>query len=134
MKAQITGCCDWTDVDCIADALREHGVTEIVEGDCKGADKLSASVALVLGIIVHAMPADWDRYGPSAGPIRNQEMLDTHPDSDIVLVFHDNLRQSKGTADMVRRCVKAGKRIVQYRHGPDGVVQEELGSKMRKLF
>lgn len=42
-----------------------------------------------------------------AGPIRNEQMLQ-EGQPDKVLAFHENLAQSRGTADMVRRAAKAG--------------------------
>lgn len=52
-------------------------------------------------------PADWEKHGKAAGPIRNQQML-TEGKPDIVVAFSDNLSNSKGTADMCRRAHKAG--------------------------
>ena len=52
-------------------------------------------------------PADWEKHGKAAGPIRNQQML-TEGKPDLVLAFHDDLASSKGTRDMVMRATKAG--------------------------
>ncbi len=59
-----------------------------------------------LGYTVHPHPANWDQYHRAAGPLRNREMLKEAP--DIVLAFHDDLSQSKGTRDMVNQALKAG--------------------------
>ena len=81
--------------------------TEIVEGDCKGADKISGYLARRRGMIVHPEPAKWEEYEKAAGPIRNQLMIDKyHP--DLVIAFHDNIEKSKGTMDMIKRANKAG--------------------------
>jgi len=53
-------------------------------------------------IACETYPADWDKHGKAAGPIRNQEMLDQHP--DFVLAFPGG----NGTADMVARARRAG--------------------------
>lgn len=53
-------------------------------------------------------PADWKGLGKRAGPLRNQAMLDIGR-PELVFAFHDNLEQSKGTADMVNRAKAAGK-------------------------
>jgi hypothetical protein len=50
-----------------------------------------------------SVPADWDKYGKRAGAMRNQQMLDEHPDIEQALAFHPNLKESKGTKDMVAR-------------------------------
>ena len=81
---------------------------EVVQGEAKGADRLAARAARSLGMTVHSHPALWSKYGRAAGPIRNQEMLDSHSDIELVMAFHSNIEESKGTADMVRRAKKAG--------------------------
>lgn len=52
-------------------------------------------------------PADWNRYGRAAGPIRNRQML-TEGKPDLVVAFHDDIESSKGTKDMVTIAEKAG--------------------------
>ena len=51
-------------------------------------------------------PADWEKYGKHAGPIRNQQMLD-EGQPDFVVAVHRNWDESRGTADMVKRCIKS---------------------------
>lgn len=78
----------------------------IVHGACRGADTIAANEAATLGYRIEPHPADWTQYGRAAGPIRNQEMLDSG--IDLVLAFHPDLDLSKGTKDMVSRATKAG--------------------------
>lgn len=52
-------------------------------------------------------PAEWDKHGKAAGPIRNQAMLDL-AEPDCVLAFSDDLDSSRGTKDMTERARKAG--------------------------
>jgi UDP-N-acetylmuramoylalanine-D-glutamate ligase len=52
-------------------------------------------------------PAKWDLHGKSAGPIRNQQMLDTGV--DLVIAFPGG----KGTAHMVSIAKKAGVKVVE---------------------
>lgn len=82
------------------------GEDVIVHGDAVGADRLAGFVARSIGVEVEAHPADWKKHGKAAGPIRNQEMLDTGV--DVVLAFPGG----KGTADMVRRAEKAGVQVI----------------------
>lgn len=104
MKVLCCGDREWTDWLSIWEALRGLGpLTEVVHGDCRGADKMSGYVAMKLGYKVHKHPADWKFHGKAAGPIRNQEMLDKHPDIELVLAFHNDLSNSTGTKDMVKR-------------------------------
>jgi hypothetical protein len=54
-----------------------------------------------------AFPADWKRHGKSAGPLRNQEMLDAAP--DLVIAFPGG----RGTADMVRRAKSVNVKVIE---------------------
>jgi len=81
--------------------------TEIVEGDCRGADKISGYLARKRGITVYTELAKWEGYEKAAGPIRNQLMINKyHP--NLVIAFHDNIEKSKGTMDMIKKANKAG--------------------------
>jgi hypothetical protein len=79
-----------------------HG--DVIHGDARGADKLAGEYAKLLGYNVIAMPADWNKHHRSAGPIRNLEMIEQNP--DIVLIFHDDLKSSKGTLHCVTSILK----------------------------
>lgn len=77
----------------------------LIHGDCRGADRLAARLAKELGIEVRAYPADWNQ-GPSAGPRRNQRMLDLES-PDLVIAIHTDPLLGDGTRDMVKRAVQA---------------------------
>ena len=98
-------CCGdrhWTDRQKIRERLSTLPIgTTIVHGGAAGADTLAGEVAQEFSYAVEGHPAEWSRYRRAAGPIRNQEMLDSG--IDLILAFHSNLKQSRGTADMVRR-------------------------------
>jgi len=68
-------------------------VDSIVSGGAIGADSLGAKYANEndLTLIVH--PAEWDKYGKSAGYKRNRLIVN---DSDTVIAFWDG--ESHGTA------------------------------------
>lgn len=51
-------------------------------------------------------PANWERDGKAAGPIRNQMMIDAQP--DLVLAYANTWPLSPGTSDMVSRAARAG--------------------------
>lgn len=78
----------------------------IIEGEARGADKLARKAAERFGLGVLRFPARWARYGKQAGPIRNQQMLDEGK-PDMVLAFHDDIKNSKGTLDMIRKAESA---------------------------
>lgn len=117
MKLLICGDRNWVDKDLIKLKLAQRfdEIELVIEGEARGADRLAREAATELGIHVLGIPADWDTYHRAAGPIRNKEMLAQGPDE--VWVFHDHLKDSKGTKDMVRRAVNAGvKTIVHFHH------------------
>jgi hypothetical protein len=120
--ALITGDRNWTDKRLIQEWLKRLDITAVIEGGARGADALAGQSASELGIEVAEVPADWDKHGRAAGPIRNAEMLKLNP--DIVLAFHGNLRESKGTKDMVRRANKAGVPVWLFGGAPDYCVTE----------
>ena len=57
-------------------ALLNHQNDEIiiVEGEAKGADELAKRYAKEKGYVLKPFPADWNKYGKAAGPIRNKAM------------------------------------------------------------
>ena len=79
----------------------------IVHGGARGADSLAGDVGgRLLGHKVEVYPADWHTHGKAAGPIRNQQMLDSG--IDLVIAFPGG----KGTEDIVRRARKTGVEVV----------------------
>jgi hypothetical protein len=80
--------------------------TVIVHGAARGADTIAGETARILGMPVEAYPADWNKHGRSAGPIRNRKMLDTKP--DLVIAFHEDIESSKGTKDCVNEALRRG--------------------------
>jgi hypothetical protein len=106
MRILVCGDRNWMDYDLVRRTLDEYPVDEVVEGEARGADRCGRTAALVKGIRLVAMPAEWQLYGRAAGPIRNKAMLGTHP--DLVLAFHDNIATSKGTANMLAQAQRAG--------------------------
>ena len=76
----------------------------IIHGGAKGADSLAGNLATSLKMKIIKFPADWNKYGKAAGVLRNQQMLDEgHP--DLVVYFHKDIENSKGTKDMVTRAI-----------------------------
>lgn len=71
----------------------------LMHGGAKGADKLCGTWGKILGFKVIVFEADWMRYGKGAGQVRNKRMLEESP--ELVLAFHPDLINSKGTKNMV---------------------------------
>lgn len=82
--------------------MKDAGMTLLIHGDARGADRLAGDWAERNGVHQLAFPAQWERYGKQAGLIRNMRMLDEKP--AIVIAFPGG----RGTADMVRRAEAAG--------------------------
>lgn len=92
-----------------SDALHFHRVmtrinpTEIICGGATGADELARLWAVAHRIDHRVYYAKWDTFDKSAGPIRNQHMLDdARP--EYAVAFPGGL----GTADMMLRVERAG--------------------------
>lgn len=103
MRVIVCGSRHWTDRERIADRLFDLGlVTEnlgctIVHGNARGADRMAAQEAQKLGFLIEAHPADWERFGKRAGPVRNIEMAKAG--ADLCIAFWDG--SSTGTAHMI---------------------------------
>lgn len=69
---------------------------EIVSGTAKGADQLGERFAKENNYKLKQFPADWNKYGKSAGYIRNEEMAKY---ADVLIAFWDG--ESKGTKHMI---------------------------------
>lgn len=109
MKILICGDRNWKDKDreFIASVLQNFPQdTTVIHGACRGVDRLGASAAQDLGFAVEVFPANWNEYGRAAGPIRNRQMLDEKP--DLVLAFHDNIEESRGTKDCTTEARRRG--------------------------
>ena len=83
--------------------------TVIIHGAARGADTLAWSAAINLGLQVISVPAEWDKHGKKAGPIRNLKMLDMKP--DLVIAFHKDLSRSKGTLHTLQNALKREIRV-----------------------
>jgi hypothetical protein len=83
-------------------------------GKERGADQQSAIAAELCGMKIERYPAKWSEYGRAAGPIRNKEMLNAKP--NIVWAFHDDLENSKGTANMMAQATTAGISTIHFAH------------------
>jgi len=79
---------------------------EIVSGGARGADELAREWAVKNGVDHHIFYARWEQEGRSAGPRRNQRMIDTRP--DVVIAFKPHsVGPTKGTDHMLRLALKA---------------------------
>lgn len=73
----------------------------VLSGTAKGVDKLGEKWAVENNIELEKYPANWDKYGKSAGYKRNELMAQN---AEAVLVLWDG--ESKGTKHMIDLAVK----------------------------
>jgi hypothetical protein len=149
MRILLTGSRDWDDRRAIYDALErivsDHALhyepdeygnylpdpdkITVVHGACPtGADEWANQWAISNCDmrLVEQHPADWERYGKRAGPIRNQEMVDLG--ADLCIAFIRN--GSRGATHTAQQAAKAGipTRVFRYpapRH-EDGTLIAEV--------
>lgn len=76
--------------------LSEIGNIVIVSGAASGADRLGERYASEHNYKVLRFPADWNKYGKAAGPIRNAEMAAI---ADFFILFWDGY--SAGSENML---------------------------------
>lgn len=96
--------------------ISETGADEItiLSGHCSGVDMMAERYAAEKGYCLEVYPAEWDRYGLAAGPMRNQVMV---VNSDMVIAFWNGT--SKGTRNLIDTAKKLNKilRVVDISNG-----------------
>jgi hypothetical protein len=111
MRILVCGGRDYDDEETMFRILSKLRPCFLIEGGAIGADCLAyrwAKRNLDLGSDWLRIEADWSAHGKSAGPMRNQRMLDEGK-PHLVLAFPGG----KGTADMVRRAKRAGVDVLE---------------------
>lgn len=81
--------------DFLRNKIGTHNIT-IISGHANGADKLAERYAREHGMKLEIYPAEWERYGNAAGPIRNKRMSES---ADAVIAFWNG--KSQGTKNMI---------------------------------
>ena len=106
----VTGAREWTDEKLVYDTLLPYKNTKyiLIHGDCVGLDKIAGKIANEIGLIVQTYPADWKKFGKSAGPKRNKQMIDEllKYNTKIMFAFHDAIDKSKGTLNCINQAKK----------------------------
>ena len=91
----------------MARLFHEYPINEIVSGGCRGADKFGEDYARHYQLKLTVFPADWNAYGKSAGPKRNEKMAEY---ADMCILLPGGC----GTADMESRARAHGLKIAKY--------------------
>jgi hypothetical protein len=76
----------------------------VVSGGARGVDSWAVDFARARGLHFEEYPADWDRYGKSAGYHRNRDLVDK---ADFVVAFWDGV--SRGTFHTIQLALQAEK-------------------------
>ena len=102
-KVVIAGCRDYNNydkakmyIDYYLSNMRKANDIIILSGCASGVDAIGERYAKENGLKVEKYPANWEKYGKSAGPKRNEEMAEN---CDCVICFWDS--KSKGTKSMI---------------------------------
>lgn len=84
-------------------------ITVIISGTARGVDTFGEEYAKCQGIPVMRFPAQWDKYGKSAGFKRNMEMAEH---ADALIAIWDGV--SKGTENMIQHAKNNNLRLFVY--------------------
>lgn len=115
LRIIIAGGRDFADYELVKNTLDKYlkdikGEVVIISGTARGADQLGERYAKENNLMVKRFPADWDRYGKSAGPIRNDQMAKYASETKGVLfAFWDG--KSRGTKNMIETAKWHGLRV-----------------------
>lgn len=104
MKTIIAGSRDFDSFALVDETCEFLGITEVVSGGARGADKVGELFAEYYRLPLKRFPANWEKYGRSAGHRRNAEMAKY---ADAAVVFWDGKSPgSKGMIDQMKRLNK----------------------------
>lgn len=118
MRTIIAGSRSITDFGIVSRAVVASGfeISCVICGCARGVDSLGERWALENNIPVERFPADWRRFGRSAGIIRNRQMAQR---ADALVLIWDGY--SSGSADMLRTAQAHGLRVFSFVVGSDGL-------------
>lgn len=122
MKLAIIGSRDYDNYNeftkIISKMMLKYNVTEFVSGGARGADAYAELYAKAHNIPIKVFPADWEKFGKSAGFIRNHEIWKY---ADFGIAFWDG--KSSGTKHSFEIVEKKRKNLLIYNY-KSGIVQK----------
>ncbi len=107
-------------------------INQLIEGDCRGADRLAGEWAVSRGVPLRTFPVtpgEWDTLGKAAGNIRNQRMLD-QGFPNVIIAFPGN----NGTADMCRRARRKRLEVIEVKPQEQQMGISEREKEMARLL
>lgn len=93
-------------LDKIIRNIKDSFDIEFVSGGARGVDLISEEYTKIRNYPIHVMQANWNKYGKSAGYIRNNEMFQYILKSDkcgVVIFWDGESRGTKNDIDLVKR-------------------------------
>ena len=114
MRFVIAGSRTVSDIIFLYDAIRELEIdekliTEVISGNARGADRLGEIYAEENSLPLTIMPAEWEKFGKSAGYRRNEDMAKI---CDAVICLWAG--ESRGTKHMMDLAVKYNRKLWVY--------------------
>lgn len=111
MRVAIVGSRTFNDYDKLSQFMFKFfprdEISQVISGGAQGTDQLAERFADAEGIEKLIFPADWDKYGKSAGPRRNAQIVEA---ADVVVIFWD--LKSPGSKNCMDQALKAGKPVM----------------------
>lgn len=106
MRVIIAGSKTISDYQSVVSAIKmsNFNITEVVSGKAVGVDTLGERWAIANNVPIKEMPADWNQYSKSAGPIRNRKMAEY---ADAAIIVWDG--QSAGAKNMIAEIKRVNK-------------------------
>lgn len=114
MRTIIAGGRDFSDYDTLVHILNHEipwKITTVICGEAKGADTCGKIWAIENSIPVESFPANWEKFGKSAGIRRNRKMAQN---AEALVVFWDG--KSKGTRNMYKEAHKYRLKTYLYKY------------------
>ncbi len=102
----VVGSRSFNNYELLTDCLnKKQDISHIISGGASGADTLAYQYSKEYKIPMTIYWADWDKYGKSAGMIRNNKMLEVikHKNGKIIAFFDGS---SKGTSHTIAQAEK----------------------------
>lgn len=113
MKTIIAGSRDNIEYRDVLSAMEEcpwsSEITEVVSGKARGVDTFGEQWAIENNISIKEFPADWKKFGRSAGIKRNEQMGDY---ADALIAVWDG--ESRGAKHMIDYSKNKGLRVFVY--------------------